>query len=81
MVVWFIGLSGSGKTTISSKFIKEINEGIKSTVPIAYLRKAACGAGTSPSKYLTVAVTATNRMVVNTIHIIPAIEWFKIKIS
>jgi cytidine diphosphoramidate kinase len=29
MVVWFIGLSGSGKTTISSKFIKEIKKKTK----------------------------------------------------
>lgn len=29
MVVWFIGLSGSGKTTISNKFIKEIKKKTK----------------------------------------------------
>jgi hypothetical protein len=51
-----------------------IKDGVKSKVPIAYLRKAACGAGTSPSKYLTVAVTPTNKIVVNTIHIIPIID-------
>ena len=44
---------------------------INKIVPIAYLRNAACGAGTSPSKYLTVAVTPTNKIVVITIHKIP----------
>jgi hypothetical protein len=41
---------------------------------MAYLKNAACGAGTSPSKYLTVAVTPTNKMVVNTIHKMPIID-------
>jgi hypothetical protein len=52
--------------------MSEINEGINRIVPIAYLKKAACGAGTSPSKYLTVAVTPTKKIVVIIIHKIPS---------
>ena len=61
----------NGKHWIKKWNMTEINEGINKIVPIAYLRNAACGAGTSPSKYLTVAVTPTNKIVVITIQKIP----------